>query len=180
MRCKMKKIYICIIVNLISISAYSNVDAEYCEQLNNRLSDLSIQEKLLSWVDNRFDKSMIKLSQTAAFRAPIRPGWVTWKENDFDWKMLGFNPIKGKINLIGLTFRSFVEYPDETNKSFEDRIKYASSNDISSIFFAERTGYGILVKLKSSHEFIDEKYNEYITLVNSRIGVLCGGNIRHD
>lgn len=125
----------------------------------------NIQKLLLNWVDSKYSGTPIPRSDVTRYYTGIRPGIYTLKKHSFDWEMLNFDQQKSRIKLMGLENRDFYEGHNRMP---------AQSASVTSVFFAEKSYYGILVRLISSDSFVKPENKKNLIMISDRIAIYCG------
>ena len=143
----------------------NGVDKEYCLKLETLAKTENIQKLLLNWVDLKYSGSTIPRNDVTRYYTGIRPGIYTLKKHSFDWGMLNFDEQKSRIKLMGLENGDFYDGHNRMP---------AQSASVTSVFFAERSYYGILVKLNTSDYFVKAEYKKDVTMISDRIAIYCG------
>ncbi len=147
--------YSAILFGTFSVSsdlvAGKELPSDYCLELEDGLRDREVFGELLSWQKRIVSLSELDenlLSRSVGFG----PGQYRLKAS-VNWELLGFDPHGSKLMLI-----------------FNDRISKERKN-LTHIFFAERSGYGYIVKIAND----DVKSKIQLSDSNGRLGIntLC-------
>ncbi len=171
-----KCVILLLIMQIVNVNA--SVDEEYCLHLQTNIKEKEIQNNLITWVDKEFHDSLLITNKNRTGFSRIKPGRYGYKVYSFNWDILGFDTEKSEIKLLGLDVSDFFKkVPAGTPISMdalEKLRKPAEVSAIDSIFFSEKSYHGIIVKMRTSDGFIEEKYKNYLTVISDRVGVLCG------
>ena len=124
-------------------------NSNYCDALVEKSKNEPIKKLLLTWVNKNIANKKITESDVV-FGGGMWPGFERLKVN-FDWDALGVSEFS-HIRLVR-------------------KIEGVGLNNVQSVFFGEKSRYGILVKVSGSSEFwIDKKYFSYS---DNDIAVIC-------
>lgn len=137
---------------VVPVAACSNGSASYCEKLRKTAELKEVQAELMGWVD-RHVKGKSFDSEDVLLGGGMWPG-VYWYPVDFDWSVLGFGK-RTQIRLVG---------PKTT----------ADLENVQSVYFGERSRYGILVSLDAYDGYGLGEAEANLTKVSHRIAVVCG------
>lgn len=141
---------------LVASCDFNARDDAYCEHLHKTAEDPKIREELESWVyQNVAERNLLR--KDIEYHTRFVPGMYSFDGN-FDWELLGFDQQRAKVNLVGPSPGDF------------------TGNDVAhikSVLFAERSRFGILVKLPESEDFGLGSDSQYLSAVASNISVLC-------
>lgn len=125
----------------------------YCGHLESVAKNPVVERQLKEWVrENVVDKKITM--NDVMLGGGMWPG-LYWYPTQFDWNLLGFNP-DAQIRFVGAMI---VE--DDNG-----RIK-----NIKSVFFGERSRYGILIRLPGATDFgVNPRY---LAPVSEDVAIVC-------
>lgn len=145
----------CLLVAIVLIlSACENRASDYCRELRSRLTDREVQDYLIDWVDkNIVDRPFSE--GDIAVSGGIYPGYHWLPDAQVDWKKLGFRE-QAQVRFVGAPY-------DATSTRLSEVTK--------SIFFAERSRKGVLIRMPHVSEFgVDVSK---IEVISGRVAVYC-------
>jgi hypothetical protein len=144
---------VCLIVPLISCEL---IDQEYREALVDKMKDTDVSNTLERWArDNVFQKQLKR--SDVKFGGRMVPGLYRY-ETEFDWQLLGFDEKYAQVRLVGPHVRH-VSDDEVTN--------------IRSVFFAERSRLGVLVKAPDSDDYGVGSDEQFLTPISENVAVIC-------
>ena len=143
------------------LATFSSLANEACGELNQKISDPDLHNKLIDWVDNNLaDTYLLGHSITTLYS--VKPGRYSLKEPDFDWNLLGKHDHRSRIVLMGIGHF-------EINR--EDFT--VDSSLVDSLFFMLKYNMGAMIKTKNSDQFIDASKTQHLEIIADRVAVYC-------
>ena len=138
-----------IITLIVSASLGCSGSDQYCERLIEAAGSPDAQTIMRNWVSQNINDRQYTGDQSRIHGAGGKWPGHAWLEANLDWSVLNLNHENGSRDV------RLVSFPD----------------DVSSVFFSERSRFGILVRTPGSENFgIDDKYIQW---QDNDIAVIC-------
>ena len=145
-----------IISLIIFLTSCGSSNQMYCETLVGKLNDSDAVNTLELWAkDNVFQKDLKK--SDVKFEGRIVPGFYRYP-TEFNWQVLGFDEKKAQVRIVG----------PHTKDIVDEKV-----TNIKSVFFAERSRLGVLVKAPGTDDYGVGSDKEFLTPVSENVAVLC-------
>ena len=148
---------IVVIAGLFSLPSCSNADGDYCSRLATIAEDESVQEYLVAWVDEKILQQPLTFGRVKSGGLMI-PGRYMLLDGP-DWSVLGFSAEDSQVRLVG---------PSASDVNSGDL-----RSSVASVFFGERSRYGILVKTSSAPDVGLGADLSFVTWITDQVGVVC-------
>ncbi len=148
------------------LTAFFGQAQSECDELKKRITDHKLQSSLIDWVDfNLIDTYELGQEITTTFK--VKPGVFSLKNPIFDWQSIGVYDHRSRVVLIGIDYRNLNE---------EDFTVDAQL--ISSVYFMLKYNMGVVIKTKTSKEFIDASKKHNLELISDRVALYCSREMR--
>lgn len=142
---------------LLSASCDSNDQELYCQGLIDTAKKGASADLLEDWaVKNIFTGDLQR--SDIKFEGRVIPGLYRFYGKEFEWSSIGFDSRKSQVRLVG-------PHPEHVSENGVSNIK--------SVFFAERSRYGYLVKEKVSGDYGVGADSKHLTSITDNVAVLC-------
>jgi len=130
---------------------------KYCNDIEAKFSDLDLQSYLIEWVDENIVGRKF-LEDEIWTSGGIKPGYFWLPDSEVDWVKFNFWE-RSQVRFIGPSY-------DANLSEIETEIK--------SIFFAERSRKGVLVRMPDSTTF--GVNDSELRPISDRVAVYCMQN----
>lgn len=156
-----KNISLVIFLAMLVLSCSAEEQDDYCDSLLVKAKDQRLQELLINWVSQNIPEGKLPRNFVKGGGLMI-PGSFYYPAS-FKWGDIGFSQDRSQIRLLGVDSRNITQ---------------GKLEGIKSVLFAERSRYGIIIKLSSSDSFGLNKDSEYLTALNDHVGVVCMSDLK--
>lgn len=141
--------------------------ANDCSDMERTITDESVQDYLINWVDDNI-KGSYEFAQ--AYQGgkrittlySVSPGRYSLVEEDINWDVLGPNDHLSRVVVLGVDPRDMAQHNG-----------VVGADMFSSIYFSLRINRGFIVKTKAGTQFIEGSERPFLKVMSDRVAVYC-------